>query len=224
MNRLKILLREVYKDIKDIKNIKNIKNISHVPGLFYIDNAIPEDYSKKLNRNINNEDWIPVSKSTNSRKVQHYGYKYDYKRRMVAEKGDPIPSYFSKLIETLNEYIKKLNIKQVEFNQLIINKYEPGQGISKHTDANDYGPIIGCYTIGGGAIMKFTKDKSFNVYTKPNSLYIMTGESRYEWKHEMPSTKTDNVEGKCIKRDIRISITFRNVPTDDKNEKILKKA
>jgi hypothetical protein len=109
--------------------------------------------------------------------------------------------------------------KDLKFNQVIINKYEPGQGISKHTDAKDYGPIIGCYTIESGATMKFNKDKdSVSIYTKPNSLYIMSGDSRYKWTHEMTSTKSDNVDGKRVPRTRRISITFRHVPVDEENE------
>ena len=49
-------------------------------------------------------------------------------------------------------------------------------------------------------------------YVKPNSVYIMTGDSRYKWTHEMPSTKSDKVDDKKILRSRRVSITFRNVP------------
>jgi len=203
----------------DSEEDSRIKIIKDVPGLFYINNAISKKYSKELYKDINKGEWDPVSKSPNSRKVQQYGYKYDYKRRAVAEKGPPIPSYLYQLIKSLKSYIKKLKLKDLDFNQVIINKYEPGQGISKHTDAKDYGPIIGCYTIESGSTMKFNKDdKSSSLYVKPNSLYIMSGDSRYKWDHEMPSTKSDRVDGKRIPRDQRISITFRNVPVDEDSD------
>jgi alkylated DNA repair dioxygenase AlkB len=206
-------------EVKEREDLKSIKAIKTVPGLFYIDNAISKNYSKQLYKDINSKEWASVSKSLNSRKVQHYGYKYDYKRRAVAEKGPPIPSFLHQLIQDLKDYIKKLNLKDLEFNQVIINKYEPGQGISKHTDAKDYGPIIGCYTIESGSTMKFHKDdNSVGLYVNPNSLYIMSGESRYKWTHEMPSTKSDLVDGKRLPRSCRISITFRNVPVKDGSE------
>jgi alkylated DNA repair dioxygenase AlkB len=213
--RLKDQEKKNIKQHEDSEEDSSIKIIKDVPGLFYIDNAISKEYSKELYRDINKGEWDPVSKSPNSRKVQQYGYKYDYKRRAVAEKGPPIPSYLYQLIKSLKSYIKKLKLKDLDFNQVIINKYEPGQGISKHTDAKDYGPIIGCYTIESGSTMKFNKDdKSSSLYVKPNSLYIMSGDSRYKWDHEMPSTKSDRVDGKRIPRDQRISITFRNVPVE----------
>jgi alkylated DNA repair dioxygenase AlkB len=100
-----------------------------------------------------------------------------------------------------------------EFNQCIINKYEPGQGINKHIDIKAYGPVIGCFTFGSGAVMTFRrKDEVHHLYVKPNSLYIMSGESRLLWTHEMPSRKSDMVEGKKIPRGLRISVTFRHVP------------
>jgi alkylated DNA repair dioxygenase AlkB len=57
-----------------------------------------------------------------------------------------------------------------------------------------------------------TKYESKEVYVAPDSLYIMSGEARYIWKHSMLSRKTDMVDGKRIKRGRRISLTFRNVP------------
>ena len=88
-----------------------------------------------------------------------------------------------------------------------------GQGISKHIDVTSYGGIIGCYTLNSGSIMNFRSpsDDVVDVYVKPNSLYIMSGDARYKWTHEMPSCKNDVVNGMKILRDRRISVTFRNV-------------
>jgi len=104
--------------------------------------------------------------------------------------------------------------KNYEFNQIIVNNYESGQGISAHTDVKEYGEIIGCYTIGSGGTMRFTRKDGnlYDLYVHPNSLYIMSGESRYEWKHEMASKKSDVVDGVKIPRGRRVSITFRCVP------------
>jgi len=49
------------------------------------------------------------------------------------------------------------------------------------------------------------------IYVKPNSLYIMSDDARYVWTHEMPSRKSDLVDNNKIKRDRRVSLTFRNV-------------
>lgn len=45
------------------------------------------------------------------------------------------------------------------------------------------------------------------LYVQKDSLYIMSGESRYSWTHEMPTRKNDNDKP----RSRRVSITFRMV-------------
>ena len=100
-----------------------------------------------------------------------------------------------------------------KINQCIVNNYSVGQGISKHIDVKSYGNVIGCFTINSGATMIFRHlDKSINLYVEPNSLYIMSGEARYLWSHEMTTNKYDKINDTMNKRDRRISITFRNVP------------
>ena len=190
-------------------------SIDTVPGLYYFDTIVSSDYSQQLFHYLDNEaKWSPITDNPNSRVVQHYGYKYNYKSHNNKEMGTPIPDIFSELIQTLQQKVQELQLadSSYSFNQIIVNNYEPGQGISKHTDIKSYGAVIGCYTLGSGATMRFRKkDEVVDVYVKPNSLYVMTGDSRYLWTHEMPSTKTDLYNGKRIARDRRISITFRNV-------------
>jgi len=190
-------------------------SVDIVPGLYYFDTIVSSDYSQQLFHYLDNEaKWSPITDNPNSRVVQHYGYKYNYKSHNNKEMGTPIPDIFSELIQTLQQKVQELQLadSSYSFNQIIVNNYEPGQGISKHTDIKSYGAVIGCYTLGSGTTMRFRKkDEVVDVYVKPNSLYVMTGDSRYLWTHEMPSTKTDLYNGKRIARDRRISITFRNV-------------
>jgi alkylated DNA repair dioxygenase AlkB len=190
-------------------------------GLYYFDSMIQPKMEKELIEFLDKgSKWKSLSKSPNSRKVQHYGYLYDYKSGKSNGKTDEIPKQFQFLIDVLKDNCEMLKIDSLDFNQVIVNNYESGQGISAHIDTNDYGEIIGCYTIGSGATMCFSKDdkqSKYNLYVKPKSLYIMSGESRYNWTHEMPSRKSDMVNDeqgneKRIKRDRRISITFRFVP------------
>ena len=181
-------------------------------GLLYFKNIIDKKYSNSLFSFLDEDQkylWKSLSDSKNSRKAKHYGYIYNYKSGKTTVKTDPIPLEFQQLIETLKE---NCGDEKYDFNQIIVNNYDSGQGISAHTDVKEYGEIIGCYTLGSGATMRFTKGtQKYDLYVHPNSLYIMTGESRYNWKHEMPSRKSDMVDGVKIKRDRRISITFRCV-------------
>lgn len=193
-----------------------VKQIYKVPGLYYTSNIITncDEIIKELDKN----NWNSLTSSPNSRVVQHYGYLYDYNSRKINVPTTPLPNYLIELSNELKEICKQLNIidDDYNFNQCIVNNYIPGQGISKHTDVKSYGKVIGCFTLGSGAIMKFvnpTTNKEYEKYVEPNSLYIMSGDSRLVWTHEMPSNKFDIVNKIKIPRDRRISITFRNVPT-----------
>jgi alkylated DNA repair dioxygenase AlkB len=176
-----------------------------IQGLSYRANEISEENEQWLLRELDEKgQWISITNSPNSRRVQHYGFLYDYRSGRITEPATAIPSEFFEIFPLA---------KELGMNQVIINEYYPGQGISAHTDSKAYGDTILCYTIGSGATMRFTKGSDkVDVYVAPRSVYIMEGESRYDWKHEMVARKSDIVDGKKIQRGRRISITFRSVP------------
>ena len=100
---------------------------------------------------------------------------------------------------------KGLELKDDYFNQCIVNNYIPGQGISRHVDHHDYGDVIGCFTLGSSVPIIFrTHDNTLlQLYTEPNSLYIMLGEARFA-NYEMPSRKSDMRDGVKVKRGRRV--------------------
>lgn len=197
---------------KKIITDDDFEDLERPQGLFYFPDISNISNISCVLDTIDSLDWKSLSDSKNSRKVQHYGYLYDYKSGKTKTKTIPIPNEFYPLIDFLKKKCIENDLKENEFNQVIVNNYEPGQGISAHTDVKDYGGVIGCYTIGGGANISFTREnKKYDLYVKTNSLYIMSGESRYKWKHEMSSRKSDMVNGIKIKRNRRVSITFRFV-------------
>lgn len=175
-------------------------------GLYYYPEVIPDplgalEYVESL-------PTFPAvtkfSSTVNTRRVAHFGYTYDYKSGSITTPADP----FTEEIQELADLISDIHDTDQEFNQCIINRYLPGQGISTHLDRVEYGAVIACYTVGGGAEMEFTRP-GYKLYTEPGSLYIMSGESRYKWRHQMRSRKSDPGHGK---RDTRWSLTFRHVP------------
>jgi alkylated DNA repair dioxygenase AlkB len=106
-------------------------------------------------------------------------------------------------------------------NQIIINKYEPGEGISAHRDHIGYFTgDIATLSLGSAYIMKFRphrdnklidREKCYNVLLSIGSLAVMKDDARSKWIHEISSTKSDTINHKNIKRGTRISITFRTV-------------
>jgi alkylated DNA repair dioxygenase AlkB len=171
----------------------------NILGLFYIEDVITDH--DLLNKIDVEENWKPITTSQNSRLVKHYGYEYNYKVTNLNRRIPDIPEYLLPLKQSLVDYCKELFDKDIDFNQCIINNYYTGQSISKHIDSKVFGDIIGCYSIGDG-IMRFSLDNvKHDLHIKSNSLYIMSGDSRYKWSHEMLKNKHSR----------RVSITFRTV-------------
>ena len=100
-----------------------------------------------------------------------------------------------------------------EPSQAIINEYLPGQGISAHIDHPMlfHDPIVSL-SLGSPCVMMFSKeDLKIPVLLPQRSLVILSGDSRWKWKHCIPARKFDEFAGRKIVRNRRVSVTFRSV-------------
>ena len=66
------------------------------------------------------------------RRVQHYGYRYDYESRRIESSMflGPLPGFAANLLPRL---LAIDALGQIP-DQLIVKEYQPGQGISAHVD------------------------------------------------------------------------------------------
>jgi len=198
-------------------------------GFYYIENYLSNDEAVAILSFLENDEkakWEPVGSSANSREVIQYGYSYAY-NRSGTEKLENIPEILSSPISLDRlENLLKEDSKKLKVNSCIVNKYKPGQGIAAHVDhPKQFGEAIICLSLGSDIMIDFKKrcpgepgqprsDKKksdgkeaevISKIVKANSLYIMTGESRYEYTHSIAPRKSD--KGK--KRSERISLTYR---------------
>lgn len=196
-------------------------------GLFYFDNAVPDSFARIMQMWFRlpevEDNLFPVTNasgkaSQNSRRVLQYGYAYDYKSGSTREKIDDMPHIIEVLRSRIPEVWKDAPSNIIDkLNQCIVNRYLPGQGIGAHIDGKrgkkiDYGDTVVCFTFLSGREMKFVREHETHcVYTKPLSMYVMTGDSRYEFTHEMVGRKSDTVGGKPVARRECFSVTFREV-------------
>ena len=173
-------------------------------GLFYYDDFVDDKTAMELKDFIDGEPW---DKSL-SRRVQHYGHRYSYKYAQMKDDYvvKPVPDIFLSIFKKIKEINHIITCDQNNL-QVIVNEYNPGQGISAHTDdTNQFGEWVVGVSLLSPVEMEFSKSsKVIEVLLKPNSLYIMTGESLYQWKHEIKPKLYNNDS----KRDRRISLTFR---------------
>lgn len=172
-----------------------------IPGLQYIPDFITADEELGLIDIIDQQPWLSDLK----RRVQHYGYKYDYKARTVTA-----DSYLGPLPDWLMPVTRKLSFKP---DQAIVNEYMPGQGISAHVDCVPcFDGTIASLSLGSGAVMQFANRlEKRDLYLEPRSLIILSGPARYKWTHAIPARKSDVIDGFKIERRRRVSLTFRKV-------------
>lgn len=176
-----------------------------IPGLRYLPDFTSAEEERTLIEIIDHQPWLNDLK----RRVQHYGYKYDYKARAVMAN-----SYLGSLPDWLMPITQKLPFKPDQApDQVIVNEYLPGQGISAHVDCVPcFSDAIASLSLGSGAVMQFTNGQErHDLFLEARSLIILSGPARYEWTHAIPLRKSDMVNGFKIERGRRVSLTFRSV-------------
>jgi hypothetical protein len=113
--------------------------------------------------------------------------------------------------------LEKVGINHKYFDQYILNRYLPGDGINPHVDLDRFedGVVIGCVL--GAATMQFEHvdlKLKYDLYLEENDVLILSKSARYDWTHSIPPTKFDTVNGREIRRRERHSITLRKMKLD----------
>lgn len=169
-------------------------------GLRLVEDFLTEDEEKDLISFIDSQKWMTLLR----RRVQQYGRSYDYGSKSLGP-APIIPQELKSLASKIPEFER-------EPDQIIVNEYQPGQGISAHSDHYlHFGPVIASVSLGHAVPMIFRNKsgKEFELLLPRRSVVILTGESRSSWTHEIPARRKDN----GIERQRRISITYRTVST-----------
>jgi len=177
-------------------------------GLLVLENFISSEEENVLLKTFDELGWDKVLK----RRVQHFGWRYDYRARRVDPSSylGPLPRWASELAERL------LDAKVIADlpDQVIVNNYDGAQGIARHVDCLDCfsGPVV---TIS----LLETWDMVFNRKRKDGtserfvqalprlSATVLSDEAREVWTHEIPSRSFEH----GLPRVRRISITLRKV-------------
>jgi alkylated DNA repair dioxygenase AlkB len=146
------------------------------------------------------------------RRVQQYGYRYDYKARAVSVRdrlGD-LPVWTIEIAQRLVDYGYFDHLP----DQVIVNEYLPGQGINSHTDRTTcFGPTIASLSLGSDIVMDFTRadESSGSLLLPRRSMLVLSGASRSVWRHGIAQRRRDVINAQHIARKRRVSLTFRSV-------------
>ena len=209
-----------------------------IPGLMYMRDFLSETEEQDLVRSIDLCDWNEELK----RRVQHYGWRYDYKARQVRSdmRLGPLPEWADHIARRL---VREGLLPDAP-DQVIVNEYVRKQGISKHIDSRSFADGIATISLLESWEMVFRKKDSKRQQSRQHSdgvrdvvkvtqrldrrsAMIMTGDARYRWTHEIPEKKSELVatepaggkptrtKHRKVKRSRRISLTFRKVIVPD---------
>jgi len=180
-----------------------------IPGLTYFSDFIEGPMQDRLIQTIDRQPWEKSLK----RRVQQYGYKYDYKIRAIdaTEPLGPLPTWADQLASVLH----KRGILNTIPDQVIVNEYLPGQGIASHIDREScFGEAIAILSLGSSVVMNFSdagSQEPLECWLKPRSLLLLEGPARYQWRHGIAARKRDRYQGTFHARSRRVSLTFRRV-------------
>lgn len=192
-------------------------DLTGIPGLTYVQEFLSEDEETRIIEEIDRCDWSAELQ----RRVQHYGWRYDYKAGQVdpAMRLGPLPPWAENVARRLVErgLVPKLP------DQVIVNEYVGNQGIARHVDSKESfedGIAMVSMLESWEMVFRERRDKrKLNQMLEQRSVAIIKGDARYLWTHEIPKRKTEpstvlKPSGKKptrVPRKRRVSLTFRKV-------------
>ncbi len=145
------------------------------------------------------------------RRVQHYGYRYDYRGASRPVPAAPFPRWASVMADRLRGHFgSALPV------QCIVNEYRPGQGIGMHADHRDFGDVVASLSLAADWPMRF-RPRSVRPYARDGlpgdevavlprrSVLVLAGEARRDWMHGIDRADTAREAA------TRVSATFRTL-------------
>ena len=146
-----------------------------------------------------------------NRRVQHYGFRYDYTNPGARQPAAPFPPWTEHMARRLLDYFEG-----VLPTQCIVNEYRPGQGIGMHADHRDFGDVVASLSLADDWPMRFRPRNARPyvrhgapgdcVLTLPRrSVLVLRGPARHMSMHGIDPSDTVN------QRATRVSATFRTL-------------
>ncbi len=144
------------------------------------------------------------------RRVQHYGFRYDYRGSASSVPAAPFPRWAEVMADRLAPWFEAAVPEQC-----IVNEYVPGQGIGMHADHAQFGPVVASLSLACDSPMRF-RLRSVRRYARDGlpgdevvvlprrSVLVLAGDARHHWMHGI-----DRAAGRG--RAVRVSATFRTL-------------
>lgn len=223
--------------VKDLVQVSLTDSELKVPGVYLLHDFITVREEEELLAAVDSRPWHHLAK----RRVQHYGYAFCYETRNVNTNQylGKLPSFVSVILKRISQFQKLGCSVDIELDQLTVNEYPIGVGLSPHVDTHSaFEEPIYSLSLAGPCIMEFrkystgvwlpTSTSNFDnevsdsysgsnfirraIYLPPRSMLLLSGEARYAWHHYIPHHKVDRVKDNVVRRGSRrVSFTMRKV-------------
>lgn len=198
----------------DISGKLGVQEPATVPGLKFLERFLtPEQQAYCVQRiDAAEGEW----RNDLSRRVQHYGWRYDYKARAITPDMHlgVLPDWLARVAQKLYD---ETGLFDRVPEQVIVNEYLPGQGIATHIDHPGFGPTVCMVSLLDDWEMDFSenwKDKK-PALLQTGSCVLLTGPARDTWQHGIAARKSELMENGRRDRKRRLSMTFRTVLNRD---------
>ncbi len=174
-------------------------DVPPIPGLRYVPDYLSEEGERSLAEAIDALPWNTEWK----RRRQPYGAGYGSRGA-----GTPIPEWGRRLAERLFAD----GVTAEPFDQMLVNEYQPGQGIAPHRDYLPFGRTVVSLSLLSPCVMDFRHvptGRKERLLLEPRSLLVLRDAARYDWEHGIAPRKRDAWHGLPVERRRRLSVTFR---------------
>ena len=173
-------------------------------------NAIDMEQEAELLKSIESlEDWDTRTR----RKLKHFGFFHDIGGGNI-QLSSPIPAFLATAQNVAQQLLRENDIEEI-LNQCTIADYPPGVGVSDHLENFMLGKVVVTLhllcTVPMVLVPKAGGEPT-TMLLERLSITGLTGASRYGYKHGIPSSSHDVINGEQVPRARRIAVVFRSVP------------
>jgi alkylated DNA repair protein alkB homolog 6 len=182
----------------------------HPGGIYYVPDYITADEEAALLRDLSSlkKPWEVLS----GRRLLNLGGIVHPRGGLIQE---PLPRFIEPLATRVQHEFALYGAGSAgdRANHVLLNEYQPGQGILPHTDGPLYHPVVAIVSLQSPALMQFRslppdptaadmaewarRPADVAVYLQPRSLLVFAGEFYSQHLHGIEAAAEDRVDGTC---------------------------
>ncbi|KAF8509465.1 hypothetical protein BU17DRAFT_98905 [Hysterangium stoloniferum] len=143
---------------------------SPIDEVFYIPEFITEEEEEYLTRKITESSCVRW-KSLPNRRLQVWGGDLLPSGALVPRELPSFVTEYPDIIQRLRKTGAFASSKHGEPNHIIVNEYQPGQGIMPHEDGSSYHPVVATLSLGSHAVFNYHRYLTDDIKPLPSNIH-----------------------------------------------------